>query len=70
MLVLNRKVGERLLIGSNVVVTVLEVRGNTVKLGCDAPLEVPVHREEIARRLSQPDFSPRDDESRFFVECA
>lgn len=70
MLVLNRKAGERLMIGPNIVVTVLEVRGNTVKLGCEAPLDVPVHREEVSRRLSQPDFSPREDESPYFVECA
>lgn len=70
MLVLNRKVGERLMIGPNIVVTVLEVRGNTVKLGCKAPLDVPVHREEVSRRLSQPVFSPCENESPYFVECA
>lgn len=70
MLVLNRKLGERLMIGPNIVVTVLEVRGNTVKLGCEAPLDVPVHREEVSRRLTQSALAPREDESPYFVECA
>jgi carbon storage regulator len=70
MLVLSRKAGERLVIGGNIVVTVLEVRGNVVKLGCEAPASVPIHRHEIARRLALDVESPRPNESRYFSECA
>ena len=51
MLVLSRKVGERVVIGSNIVVSVIEVRGDRVKLGFVAPEEVPIHREEVSRRI-------------------
>ncbi len=52
MLVLNRKKGERVVIGNSVFVTVLEVRGDRVKLGFEGPGEVPIHREELAFRLA------------------
>lgn len=47
MLVLSRRVGERLLIGDDVVVTVIEVRSDGVRLGIDAPREIRVHRAEV-----------------------
>ncbi len=47
MLVLTRKVEESITIGSNIRVTVLEIRGNQVRLGIDAPKETSVHRTEI-----------------------
>ena len=47
MLVLSRKVGERILIGDNVVVEVLQVRGGHVRLGISAPAEVRIRREEL-----------------------
>ena len=47
MLVLSRKKDEQLVINGDVIVTVLEVRGRSVKLGIEAPPEVPVHREEV-----------------------
>jgi carbon storage regulator len=47
MLRIKRHAGERIVIGDEVVVEVLEVRGNTVRLGIDAPRSVPVYREEI-----------------------
>lgn len=53
MLILTRKVGESLLIGDNVSITVLSVRGNQVKIGVDAPKDVSVHREEIYRRIKE-----------------
>lgn len=52
MLVLNRKKGERVLIGNLVFVTVLEVRGDRVKLGFEGPGEIPIHREELVFRLA------------------
>ncbi|MGH8279971.1 MAG: carbon storage regulator CsrA [Gammaproteobacteria bacterium] len=50
MLILTRRLGERLCIGENVVVSVLGVKGGQVRLGIDAPREVAVDREEIAER--------------------
>ena len=47
MLILTRRVGESLMIGDNVDITVLGIRGNQVRIGIDAPKEVSVHREEI-----------------------
>ena len=51
MLILTRRVGEKLVIGENVIVTVLGVKGNQIRIGIDAPQEVQVHREEIFRRI-------------------
>lgn len=53
MLVLSRKKGERVVIGSNIEVTVLDVRGKTVRLGVCAPGDVPIHREELIRGLQE-----------------
>ncbi|MEY8240569.1 MAG: carbon storage regulator CsrA [Cycloclasticus sp.] len=51
MLILTRRVGETLMIGDDVSVTVLGVKGNQVRIGVNAPKEVPVHREEIHQRI-------------------
>jgi len=51
MLILTRRVGESLMIGEGVTVTVLGVKGNQVRIGVDAPREVAVHREEIFKRI-------------------
>ena len=51
MLILTRKIGESLMIGSEVTVTVMAVKGNQVRLGVNAPKDVAVHREEIYDRV-------------------
>jgi carbon storage regulator len=47
MLVLTRKRDEKIMIGDNITITVVEIRGDKVRLGIDAPIEVPVHRQEV-----------------------
>ncbi|MEO3935395.1 carbon storage regulator CsrA [Dermatophilaceae bacterium Soc4.6] len=64
MLVLSRRVGESIAIGDDVVVTVLEVRGDVVRIGIAAPRSVTVHRSELLEELersNQEAASPSDD---------
>ena len=51
MLVLTRRAGESVMIGDDVVITVLEARGDVIRLGIQAPRDVQVHREEVYREL-------------------
>lgn len=53
MLILSRKCNEQILIGSEIVITVVAIRGSSVRLGVDAPPNVPVHRREVYDAMRQ-----------------
>jgi len=53
MLILTRRIGETLMVGDDVAITVLGVKGNQIRLGVDAPKDVSVHREEIYQRIQR-----------------
>jgi carbon storage regulator len=61
MLVLTRKVGERIVIGENIEITVVQVRGGKVRLGITAPREIPIHRKEVHQRLLYQEDNPNPD---------
>lgn len=64
MLVLSRRVGESIVVGDDVTITVLEVRGDVVRVGIDAPRSVAVHRAELLRELAETNVesaSPSDE---------
>lgn len=60
MLILSRKNGEKLIIGDNVELTVLGIKGNQVRIGVNAPKEVSVHREEVYLRIQREKNTPVD----------
>ena len=62
MLILTRRVGESLIIGDDVTITVLGVKGNQVRIGVNAPRDVAVHREEILNRIQADAASDREED--------
>jgi len=71
MLVLTRRAGESVMIGNDVIITVLEVRGDVIRLGIQAPRDVQVHREEVFRELQAANreaASPTEDAVRAVTE--
>ena len=64
MLILTRRVGETVMIGNDVTVTVLGVKGNQVRVGINAPKNVAVHREEIYERIKREQQGDQQDEHR------
>jgi carbon storage regulator len=63
MLVLSRKRDEKIVIGDNIVITVVDVRGDKVRLGIEAPTEVPVHRQEVLDAVKRQASAPATPEN-------
>lgn len=61
MLILTRRIGETLMIGDDVTITVLGIKGHQVRLGINAPKDVSVHREEIYQRIQQEKHKPDEN---------
>jgi carbon storage regulator len=66
MLVLSRKIGERIWIGDDIAVTVVRITGGGVRLGIEAPSELPVIREELKLKLEQAEEEPDPNEPRTY----
>jgi carbon storage regulator len=52
MLVLSRRIGEEIIIGPDIVLTIVDIRGDKVRLGLQAPIEIPIHRREVAEAIA------------------
>ena len=70
MLILTRRVGETVMIGNEVTVTVLGVKGNQVRIGINAPKSVAVHREEIYERIKREQQGEQDADTKPVTENA
>ena len=53
MLILTRRISESIIIGDNIVITVVDIRGDKVRLGIEAPKEIPVHRQEVYEAIQR-----------------
>jgi len=61
MLVLSRQLDEKIIIGESIVITVVEIRRGLVRLGIDAPRDVPVHREEVYNAIKEAEQNSQSD---------
>tara|TARA_B100000579_G_scaffold322469_1_gene272213 strand:- start:398 stop:604 length:207 start_codon:yes stop_codon:yes gene_type:complete len=68
MLILTRRIGETLMVGDDVTITVLGVKGNQVRIGVNAPKDVAVHREEIYQRIQKEKTGEDGDSDSDFVD--
>jgi len=62
LLVLTRKKGEKIVIGDNIVLTVVDIKGDQVQLGIEAPRDIPVHREEVYKEIQEENIKARKTE--------
>src|SRR3989344_339609 len=62
MLVLSRHIDESIIIGNNIVVTIVDIRGDKVRLGIDCPLEIPVHRREVYEAIQRENLRASENE--------
>jgi carbon storage regulator len=60
MLILTRKLGEKITIGDDITITLVEIKGTQVKLGIDAPKHIEIHRQEVYERIRQENLSSSD----------
>jgi carbon storage regulator len=60
MLILTRKLGEKITIGDDITITLLEIRGSQIKLGIDAPKHIEIHRQEVYERIREENLSSSD----------
>lgn len=70
MLILTRRISESVKIGDNVTIKILGVKGNQVRLGVEAPREIPVHREEIYERIRREATAAAPDLNEVQTACA
>ena len=69
MLVLSRKKNEQIVIADNIVITVVEIRGDKVRLGVDAPKEIPVHRREVFDAIQRNELAAKEEKDEAATEA-
>jgi carbon storage regulator len=70
MLIITRKLGEKITIGDDTVVTLLEIRDNQVRLGIDAPRHIRVHRQEVYERIKEANLASSEINATDILEAA
>lgn len=64
MYILGRRVGDGVIIGDNIIVKIVRIEGNKIRIGIDAPRDIPVYREEVQKKIQQTQAKRRKKESR------
>lgn len=70
MLILTRKLGERITIGDDITITLLEIKGNQAKLGIEAPINIAIHRQEIYEKIRAENLRSSDVNASDLFEAA